>query len=122
MLIMGANASGVAWPDTLVDRLAARHRVIRYDHRDTGRSTRAFAAHPYAIRDLAGDAIAVLDALGINRAHVVGMSMGGTLVQLLLVESGCAARRVHHSALGAGLAARGDRASPPPRVPGAGGA
>ena len=86
LLVMGANASGVAWPDTLVDRLAVRHRVVRYDHRDTGRSTRAFAVHPYAIRDLADDALAVLDALGIDRAHVVGMSMGGTLVQLLLVD------------------------------------
>ncbi len=86
LLIMGANASGVAWPDALVDRLAARHRVIRYDHRDTGRSTRDYTAHPYAIRDLADDALTVLDALDIDRAHVVGMSMGGTLVQLLLVD------------------------------------
>lgn len=86
LLVMGANASGVAWPDALVDRLARQHRVIRYDHRDTGRSTRAFASHPYAIRDLAADALAVLDALGIDRAHVVGMSLGGTLVQLLLAD------------------------------------
>lgn len=86
LLVMGANASGLTWPDELVERLGARHRVIRYDHRDTGRSTRAFAEHPYAIRDLADDALAVLDALGVDRAHVVGMSLGGTLVQLLLVD------------------------------------
>jgi pimeloyl-ACP methyl ester carboxylesterase len=107
LLIMGANASGIAWPDALVDRLAARHRVVRYDHRDTGRSTRAYAAHPYAIRDLAGDALAVLDALGIDRAHVVGMSMGGTLVQLLLVDHPQRLRSATvfaTSALGAGLA------------------
>lgn len=67
-------------------RLGVRHRVVRYDHRDTGRSTRAFAAHPYAIRDLALDAVAVLDALGAGRAHVLGMSMGGVLVQLLLLD------------------------------------
>lgn len=39
LLIMGANASGLAWPERLVARLAQRHHVIRYDHRDTGRST-----------------------------------------------------------------------------------
>jgi pimeloyl-ACP methyl ester carboxylesterase len=107
LLVMGADASGATWPDALVDRLAARHRVVRYDHRDTGRSTRAFDAHPYAIRDLAEDAVAVLDALGIDRAHVVGMSMGGTLVQLLLVDHPERLRGATvftTSALGAGLA------------------
>lgn len=86
LLIMGANASGLAWPDELVERLGQRHRVIRYDHRDTGRSTWAFDAHPYRIADLASDAVAVLDALELDRAHVVGMSMGGVLVQLLLLD------------------------------------
>jgi pimeloyl-ACP methyl ester carboxylesterase len=86
LLIMGANASGLAWPDDLVQQLARHHRVVRYDHRDTGRSTWAFDDAPYAITDLAEDAIAVLDDLGIERAHVVGMSMGGTLVQLLLLD------------------------------------
>jgi pimeloyl-ACP methyl ester carboxylesterase len=86
LLVMGANASGLTWPEVLVDRLARRHRVIRYDHRDTGRSTRAYAVAPYAVRDLATDAVRLLDGLGIDRAHVVGMSMGGTLVQLLLLD------------------------------------
>jgi pimeloyl-ACP methyl ester carboxylesterase len=86
LLIMGANASGVTWPRSLLDRLAAHHQVVRYDHRDTGRSTSAFDTHPYAVRDLAEDAVAVLDALRIDRAHVVGMSLGGTLVQLLLLD------------------------------------
>ncbi|MCZ2848459.1 alpha/beta fold hydrolase [Modestobacter sp. VKM Ac-2978] len=86
LLIMGANASGRTWPDDLVRALGERHRVIRYDLRDTGRSTWAFDVQPYAVRDLADDAVAVLDALGIARAHVVGMSMGGTLVQLLLLD------------------------------------
>jgi pimeloyl-ACP methyl ester carboxylesterase len=86
LLIMGANASGKAWPDDLVRRLGARHRVVGYDHRDTGRSTWAFDSRPYAVRDLADDAVRLLDDLGIARAHVVGMSMGGTLVQLLLLD------------------------------------
>ncbi|TDD28426.1 alpha/beta hydrolase, partial [Nonomuraea terrae] len=86
LLVMGANSSGLGWPDDLVERLSRHHWVIRYDHRDTGRSTHAFHDRPYPIRSLADDAMAVLDALGISRAHVVGMSMGGTLVQLLLLD------------------------------------
>lgn len=87
LLVMGANTAGPAWPDALVDRLRTRHRVVRYDHRDTGRSTYAFEEHPYAIADLAADAPAVLDACGIERAHVVGMSMGGTLAQLMALDA-----------------------------------
>ncbi|MFD6275264.1 alpha/beta fold hydrolase [Streptomyces sp. NPDC060209] len=86
LLIMGAQASGLGWPDDLVDALAAHHQVIRYDHRDTGRSTWAFDQQPYAITDLAEDAITVLDGLGIDRAHVVGMSLGGMLTQLLIAD------------------------------------
>ncbi|GAB2614836.1 alpha/beta fold hydrolase [Kocuria himachalensis] len=107
LLVMGANASGLGWPEELVERLAVRHRVIRYDHRDTGRSTWAFAARPYAVRELAEDAIAVLDALGIDRVHAVGMSMGGTLVQLLLLDHPdrlLSTTLFATSALGAGLA------------------
>lgn len=76
LLIMGANASGLAWPESLVNRFTERHRVVRYDHRDTGRSTSAFDTHPYAVRDLAEDAVAVLGALRIDRAHVVGHVVG----------------------------------------------
>ncbi|MGY1744041.1 alpha/beta fold hydrolase [Blastococcus sp. SYSU D00695] len=122
LLVMGANASGLTWPDELVDALARRHRVIRYDHRDTGRSTRAFAARPYAIRDLATDAVRLLDGLGIARAHVVGMSMGGTLVQLLLLDHPdrlLSATVFATSALGAGLAdveGAADLPGPDPRL------
>ena len=87
LLIMGANASGLTWPEDLIDRLANHHRVIRYDHRDTGRSSACFEEHPYPIITLAHDALAVLDAYGIDRAHVVGMSLGGTLTQLLMLEA-----------------------------------
>jgi pimeloyl-ACP methyl ester carboxylesterase len=86
LLVMGANASGVLWPEAFVATLAERHRVIRYDHRDTGRSTWAFDERPYKGAELAQDAIRVLDALGIDRAHIVGMSMGGALLQLLLLD------------------------------------
>ncbi|MGW6057972.1 alpha/beta fold hydrolase [Streptomyces sp. NPDC055189] len=86
LLVMGAQASGIGWPDALVDALAERHQVIRYDHRDTGRSTTAFDQHPYAVTDLARDAVAVLDGLGVERAHLVGMSLGGMLAQLVLAD------------------------------------
>ncbi|MEU4179503.1 alpha/beta hydrolase [Streptomyces sp. NPDC026589] len=86
LLVMGAQASGLGWPDELVELLGARHRVIRYDHRDTGRSTRAFDERPYPLTALAEDALAVLDAFGVERAHVVGMSLGGMLAQLLIAD------------------------------------
>ncbi|NGO12697.1 alpha/beta fold hydrolase [Streptomyces sp. HC44] len=86
LLIMGAQASGMGWPDELVHTLARHHRVIRYDHRDTGRSTWSFDERPYSITALAEDAVAVLDGLGVRRAHVVGMSLGGMLAQLLIAD------------------------------------
>lgn len=86
LLVMGAGSSGLVWPDELVARLAARHRVIRYDHRDTGRSTHSFDDRPYALEDLALDAVGVLDAFDAPHAHVVGMGMGGLLAQLLLLD------------------------------------
>jgi pimeloyl-ACP methyl ester carboxylesterase len=119
LLIMGANASGVAWPDELVHTLAEQHRVIHYDHRDTGRSTWAFDTDPYPVSQLADDAITILNALDIARAHVVGMSMGGTLVQLLLLDHPDRLRSATifaTSALGAGLAAGPDD-DPGPALP-----
>jgi pimeloyl-ACP methyl ester carboxylesterase len=119
LLVMGANASGLTWPDAMVDRLARQHRVVRYDHRDTGRSTRAFATRPYAVRDLATDAVRVLDALGIDRAHLVGMSMGGVLVQLLLLDAPERLRSATvfcTSALGTGLAGESDLPDPAPEL------
>lgn len=113
LLVMGANASGLTWPDALVSRLTEHAPVIRYDHRDTGRSSHLFDEHPYAIRDLAADAIAVLDAFDafdVERAHVVGMSMGGILAQLLLLDAPerlLSATLLCTTALGSGLAADG---------------
>ncbi|MEU8493676.1 alpha/beta fold hydrolase [Pseudonocardia alni] len=87
LLVNGAGSAGYGWPDALVEVLRERHRVVRYDHRDTGRSTHAFEDRPYAVADLATDALAVLDGCGIDRAHLVGMSLGGTLVQLLALDA-----------------------------------
>ncbi|ROP34672.1 alpha/beta fold hydrolase [Pseudokineococcus lusitanus] len=86
LLVMGAASSGVVWPDALVERLGRQHRVVVWDHRDTGRSSAAMDVAPYALTDLAEDAVRVLDAVGADRAHVVGMSMGGLLAQLLLLD------------------------------------
>jgi pimeloyl-ACP methyl ester carboxylesterase len=81
-------ASMLWWPEPFCARLAAAGRfAIRYDHRDTGRSTSYEPGHPtYTGDDLVGDAVAVLDAYGIDRAHVVGQSMGGALAQLVALE------------------------------------
>ncbi|WP_416902158.1 alpha/beta fold hydrolase [Micromonospora echinospora] len=120
LLVMGANANAATWPPALVDRLATRHRVIVYDHRDTGRSTWAFDEHPYDVADLAADAVAVLDAAGVDRAHVVGMSMGGVLVQLLALDHPdrlLSATAFCTAALGAGLAGGPDAPPLPPPDP-----
>jgi pimeloyl-ACP methyl ester carboxylesterase len=88
LLIMGSSASMDWWEDEFCERLAAGSRfVIRYDQRDTGRSVSYEpGAPPYAVRDLAADAVGLLDALGVGRAHVVGMSMGGAIAQLLALD------------------------------------
>ncbi|WP_245923484.1 alpha/beta fold hydrolase [Paractinoplanes atraurantiacus] len=88
LLIAGAASSMDWWEDEFCRRLAAGGRfVIRYDHRDTGRSTSyPVGAPPYSDVDLAHDALGVLDALGVHRAHLVGLSMGGLIAQRLAVE------------------------------------
>jgi len=78
LLVMGANATGIAGPDALVTRLAEHHRVLRYDHRDTGRSTRAFAERPYPLTQLARDTLAILDGFGARpRRRVPGVRQPG---------------------------------------------
>ncbi|MFC9128847.1 alpha/beta fold hydrolase [Streptomyces sp. NPDC057099] len=88
LLVMGGNLSALGWPDEFARRLAdGGLHVIRYDHRDTGRSTtRDFAAHPYGFGELAADAVAVLDGWGVDRAHVVGLSMGATITQVVALD------------------------------------
>jgi pimeloyl-ACP methyl ester carboxylesterase len=79
LLIMGGASSMDWWEDGFCERLAAGPRfVIRYDHRDTGRSVSYEpGAAPYSLRDLAEDAVGLLDAFCLESAHLVGMSMGG---------------------------------------------
>lgn len=88
LLVMGSMSQGVLWPDGFVGRLAAAgRRVIRYDHRDTGKSSAIdFEAHPYSWVDVKNDVLAVLDACGIDEAHIVGHSAGGLLGQWIAVE------------------------------------
>jgi pimeloyl-ACP methyl ester carboxylesterase len=83
LLVLGATAPMRFWQDAFCVRLAEAGRfVIRYDNRDTGRSTSFPPGAPgYTIRDMAGDAAAVLDAYGIERAHVAGWSLGGMIAQ-----------------------------------------
>lgn len=85
LLIMGAMASMLWWPEEFCERLAGFGRfVIRYDNRDTGRSVGYEpGTATYTADDLAADAAGVLNEHGVERAHVVGMSMGGAIAQVV---------------------------------------
>lgn len=102
LLVMGLGGPMGWWSEDFCERLSGRgYFVIRYDNRDTGRSTklrqhkvgrldlvRAFAGKgkpPYGIGDLAEDAFGVLDHLGVERVHLVGVSMGGMIVQTMAI-------------------------------------
>jgi pimeloyl-ACP methyl ester carboxylesterase len=88
LLVMGRGGSMLWWPEDFCRMLAEPGRfVIRYDQRDTGRSTTYEPGHPgYTGASLLGDAIALLDAYGLPAAHLVGVSSGGALVQLLALD------------------------------------
>ncbi len=88
LLIMGIGASMLWWEEDFCRTLAGRGRfVIRYDHRDTGRSVTYEPGRPgYTGADLAADAAGVLDAYEIAAAHLVGVSAGGGCAQELAVE------------------------------------
>lgn len=106
LLIMGLGAQMTAWPEEFMAALVAHGlRVIRFDNRDVGLSTKFDAAGmpnlpaigaalmagrtpdiAYALEDMAADAVAVLDAAEVERAHVVGASMGGMIAQLVATE------------------------------------
>ena len=106
LLISGLGLQLTAWPDEFVEGLVELgFYVIRFDNRDTGLSTKFEHAGtpslalawlksalrlplkpPYRLEDMADDALGVLSALGIARAHVVGMSMGGMVAQLMAAK------------------------------------
>jgi len=87
LLIMGAMNHGLVWPRAFCEHLAsAGFFVLRYDHRDTGRSSIVdYARVPYTLDELTGDALAILDAYGLEAVVPVGLSMGGYIAQLLAV-------------------------------------
>ena len=106
LLIMGFGAQLIFWPEPLCEGLAAKgFRVVRFDNRDIGKSThlaglpapdaRMVLAEvvaggqpevPYTLDDMAQDAVGLMDALGVERAHLVGASMGGMIAQLIAIN------------------------------------
>lgn len=96
LLVSGQGLDHTFW-NGVRDDFAARYRVIVYDNRGTGQSDKP-SAPPYSISGFAQDAVALLDHLGIARAHVYGHSMGGRISQWLGIEHG---KRVGALVLGA---------------------
>jgi pimeloyl-ACP methyl ester carboxylesterase len=106
LLIMGLGMQLVAWPESLCDGLADHgFRVVRFDNRDAGLSTRMPSAGslattammaraffglpvrpPYTLDDMALDTVALMDGLGIGKAHIVGVSLGGMIAQIVAAE------------------------------------
>lgn len=102
LLIMGLAAQLIHWPDGLIDALTGRgFQVVRFDNRDAGLSTHMTGAPipdfpatmagdlnsvSYTLSDMAADAVGLLDALGVDAAHVVGASMGGAIAQMVAIE------------------------------------
>jgi len=114
LLVMGLGASMLWWEEGLCRMIADGGRlVVRYDHRDTGRSVAYEPGRPgYGGDDLVADAAGVLDAYEIPAAHVVGLSAGGGLAQLLAL--GFPERVRSLTLISTSSALPSDRALPPP--------
>ena len=87
LLISGLGSQLLGWSDGLCEEIVARgFRVIRFDNRDVGLSSRLEGSPPYTLSDMAADAAGLLEVLGIPAAHIVGASMGGMIAQLVAIE------------------------------------
>jgi pimeloyl-ACP methyl ester carboxylesterase len=102
LLVMGLATQMLGWPDEFCDGLAGEgHYVIRFDNRDVGLSTHLddappidlaaviggdTSSAPYSLSEMSGDAVGLLDALGLDSAHIVGASLGGMIAQVMAVE------------------------------------
>jgi pimeloyl-ACP methyl ester carboxylesterase len=114
LLIMGIGASMLWWEEGFCRMLADAGRfVIRYDHRDTGRSVSYEPGRPeYTGADLTADAAGVLDGFGISAAHLVGVSAGGGIAQEVALDF--AGRVLSLTLISTSPATPGDRHLPPP--------
>ena len=114
LLVMGIGASMLWWEEPFCRMLTGGGRfVIRYDHRDTGRSVTYEPGHPgYTGADMVADAAGVLDAYEIRAAHVVGVSAGGAFAQLLALDY--PDRVLSLVLISTSPATPGDRELPPP--------
>ena len=88
LLLAGAGSCMLSWAEEFCERLAAGGRfVIRYDARETGKSTTFEVGNPpYDVHDVVADVLGLLDALSIEKAHLVGVSGGGFVTQLLALD------------------------------------
>jgi len=132
LLIMGLGAQMTLWDEEFCELLGAGgHRVLRFDNRDVGLSTRFHEAGlpdlgailaaqaqgrpidpslaPYTLADMADDAVGLLDALGIERAHLCGASMGGMIAQSIAIRHPKRTRSLISI-----MSTTGDPATPPP--------
>ena len=90
LLIAGAASQGIGWEEAFCQQLAdGANFVIRFDHQDTGRTTCVdYERQPYTLNDMASYTLGILDAYGLKSAHMVGISMGGMIAQILAINDG----------------------------------
>ena len=85
LLVNGLGSQMTRWPEDFCQRLVAEgYRAIRFDNRDVGLSSRP--SERYSLKDMANDGMAVLDAAGVAKAHIAGVSMGGMIVQRMAID------------------------------------
>ncbi len=84
LMIMGLGGRAADWGVPFPAHLAERFRVVLFDNRGTGASSKPRSE--WSLEDMAKDALCVLDAVGVERAHIVGISMGGMISQLVAID------------------------------------